>query len=128
MTRKEPAYELARDGSPFSNGTEGYAWFDNWCCRCIHDKPFRKGDDGNACGIWTLALTGKTPAEWIRQDEDRLGDRYHCVEFRDERDGPPPRTEPMPTPPGQGELIPIEPYVAARMFADVVAEAQGVNA
>lgn len=125
MARKEPLYELARDGMPFSNSTEGYSWTANWCDRCVHDKPARQDRYEDACGIFTLALTGKTPAEWIEQDwpagQSPPLDRYHCVEFRDENEGPPPRTEPLPTPPGQGELIPVEPYVGTRMFADVVA-------
>lgn len=109
------------DGSPFSNSTEGEAWTANWCDRCIHDKPAREDRYEDACAIFTLALTGQTPGEWIRQDGFRLGDQYHCIEFRSEDEGPPPPTEPEPTPPGQGELIPMEPYVGTRMFADVVA-------
>ena len=125
MTRKEPLYDLARDGMPFSNSTEGCAFTANWCDRCVHDKPARQDRYEDACGILTLALVNKIPAEWIEQEWGANGppvDRYHCVEFRDEDEGPPPRTEPLPTPPGQGELIPIEPYVGTRMFADVVAE------
>lgn len=119
---KVPTVE-PRDGSPFSNSTEGYAWIENWCDRCIHDKPAREDRYEDACQILTLSLIGKTPGEWLRQDGFRLGDQYHCIEFRSEDDGPEPPTEPMPTPPGQGELIPMEPYVGTRMFADVVAEA-----
>lgn len=108
--------------APFSNGTEFYAWFENWCGRCIHDKPARQDRYEDACQIVTLALVGQTPGEWIEQDRMCLGDQYHCIEFRDEDDGPPPPTEPAPTPPGQGELIPMDPYVGTRMFSDVVAE------
>lgn len=111
------------DEAPFSNSDEGYAWQANWCERCIHDLPAREGRDEDACGIWTLALAGMTPGEWLRQPGDRWADRYHCIEFRDEGDGPPPPTSPQPTPPGQGELIPMEPYTGVRMFADVVATA-----
>lgn len=131
MSRKEPAYELARDGMPFSNGTEGEMWTANWCDRCVHDKPARQDRYEDACGIFTLALTHKVPAEWIKQEwvgDKPPADRYHCVEFRDENEGPPPRTEPLPTPPGQGELVPMEPYVGTRMFADVVAEISEVSA
>lgn len=112
------------DEPAFSNGTEGYAWIANWCDRCIHDKPAREDRYEDACQILILSLIGKTPGEWLRQDGFRLGDQYHCIEFRDEDDGPPPPTEPEPTPPGQGELLPMEPFVGTRMFADVVAEAR----
>jgi hypothetical protein len=122
-----------REGMPFSNSDEGMAFTSNWCDRCIHDKPARQGRYEDACGILTLALTNKIPGEWIEQEWGVPPgggspappiDRYHCIEFRDERDGPPPPTEPAPTPPGQGELIPMEPYVGTRMFSDVVAEAR----
>lgn len=121
------------DEMPFSNSDEGCAFTANWCDRCIHDKPARQDRYEDACGILLVALCGQTPGEWIEQEwgvppsGGRPAppiDRYHCVEFRDERDGPPPRTEPLPTPPGQGELIPVEPYVGTRMFADVVAASQ----
>lgn len=111
----------------FSNGTEFYCWVENWCDRCIHDKPAREDRYEDACQIVLAALIGQTPGEWLRQDGHRLGDQYHCIEFRDENEGPPPRTTPLPTPPGQGELIPVEPYVATRMFSDVVAEIQPVE-
>ena len=117
----------------FSNGTEFYGWLDNWCERCIHDKAARQGRYEDACAILTLAICGEgTPIEWLdgpRDEHDRysLADRYHCIEFRDENEGPPPRTEPLPTPPGQGELIPMEPFVGTRMFSDVTDEAKSVT-
>ena len=126
MTAKQPTAKPL-DKMPFSNSTEGMAFTGNWCDRCIHDKPAREDRYEDACGILLLALTNQTPGEWIEQEWGASGppvDRYHCVEFRDENEPPPPRTEPLPTPPGQGELIPVEPYVGTRMFADVVAEVQ----
>jgi hypothetical protein len=109
---------------PFSNGTEGYAWIENWCDRCLHDKPAREDRYEDACQILAISLLGQTPAEWIRQPGFVLGDTYHCIDFRDEDDGPPPPTEPEPTPPGQGEMFPMEGFVGTRMFADVVAANQ----
>lgn len=119
--------------SAFSNGTEFYGWLANWCDRCIYDKPARQDRYEDACAILTLAICHEgTPIEWLegpRDEHDRysIADQYHCIEFRDEDDGPPPRTEPLPTPPGQGELIPMEPYVGTRMFSDVVAETKAVD-
>lgn len=116
----------ALDKPAFSNGTEGECWTSNWCGRCIHDKPARQGRDGDGCPLILISLCGKTPSEWIEQPWGEKGpslyDRYHCIEFRDEHEPPPPRTTPLPTPPGQGELIPVEPYVGTRMFVDVVDE------
>lgn len=133
MRTAEQIWKDAREGSPFSNGTEGYAWMDNWCGRCIHDKPARNGHEENGCPLLLPALSGKTPVEWLDGPRNEQGhwaidDKYHCIEFRDEDDGPPPPTEPQPTPPGQGELVPMEPYVGTRMFADVVAEVQTEDA
>jgi hypothetical protein len=117
----------AADSPPFSNGTEGYAWMDNWCARCKVDAPARKGDEGNGCPLILLALIGKTPAEWFRQDGNYLGDKYHCVEFRDEDepDGNPHPERPIP---GQGELIPRAPFERPKVFADTAAEFRKVAA
>lgn len=116
------------DRPAFSNGTEFECWVANWCHRCVHDKPAREDRYEDACQIVMIALLGQTPAEWIRQEGFRLGDQYHCIEFRDEDDGPPPPTEPEPTPTGQGELLPMEPFVGTRMFADVASEAAPAGA
>jgi hypothetical protein len=112
----------AREGSPFSNGTEGECWTANWCGRCVHDKAFREGKASTGCDLMLIALCGKTPVEWMRQDGHRLGDQYHCIEFRDERDGPKDPPKPPPQIPGQGLLFDAEPYEGVRMFADVVDE------
>jgi hypothetical protein len=53
----------ATDGSPFSNGTEGYAWMDNWCGRCLNNDE----ETELWCPILTVALFGKTPSEWLEQ-------------------------------------------------------------
>jgi hypothetical protein len=115
-------------GSPFSNSDEGIAWMANWCDRCVHDRPARRGDDGNGCHLILIALCGKTPSEWMEGPRDEKGrysmaDQYHCIEFRDERDrgGREPRS-PRPVP-GQGELIPRDGLEGTRMFVDVVNEA-----
>lgn len=115
-----------REGMPFSNSDEGMWFTSNFCDRCIHDKPARQNRYEDACGILTLALTNQIPGEWLEQewlDGKPPTVRYHCIEFRDEDDGPPPPTEPKPTPPGQGELLPMDGLIGTRMFADVVAEA-----
>ena len=127
-------WEHARDERPFSNGTEGYAWMDNWCFRpCAVDAAWQrydndKGPKADGCPLIVIALNGKTPAEWIEQPRDEqgrmtLGDQYHCMNFRAEGDDPPgPRREPDPMP-GQSEMFDPEPLRRpGRMFADTVAE------
>lgn len=123
MRTYDEIFEAAREGSPFSNSTEGMSWQWNWCDRCVNDKAMRV-DDGRpdpvsgvlGCPILGVAMLGKTPSEWIENDWRRLGDQYHCVEFRDEDDGPSPEPQPLPDPPGMEALLPREPYTAALMF------------
>ncbi|MBG0828509.1 hypothetical protein HS041_12095 [Planomonospora sp. ID67723] len=118
----------AREGSPFSNGTEGYTWMGNWCGRCVHDAPARRDDYANACPLILVALTGKTPAEWLESDPYSLADRYQCLMFRPEDDPGPDEPTPVPDPPGQLTLCPREPYERpARMFVDTLREAADVS-
>lgn len=125
-------WEDAKDERPFSNGTEGYAWTDNWCGTCVHEA----GD--NECPLLGVALMGRTPIEWIEQPWGQvrgqpegvlapsLGDTYHCIMHREEGDdgGEP---EPIPDPPDQGLLLPREPYEGVRMYVDVVSEVDLVS-
>jgi hypothetical protein len=103
----------AKDRRPFSNGTEGYAWMDNWCYRCVHNDEERE----IWCPLLTVALLGKTPAEWIDQTADghRLGDTYRCTEFEERRDddgpGDDPEPEPEPTPVDENQLDLIDAYL-----------------
>lgn len=127
-----PTYEQAkatsRDGSPFSNGTEGYAWMANNCDVCINDKPARENDPGNGCVLILIALEGRTPAEWVDQWDGKgpypLGDQYRCAYYRHEDDGGDPEPTPIPNPPGQLALCPREPYEQARMLAPVQTPAE----
>lgn len=121
MRSFDEAYAGARERSAFSNGTEGECWMDNWCARCVNDSP-EMVDRGEGCPLILVALSGRTPTEWIEQNPLSLSDRYHCIEFRGEDEGGDP--PPPPPIPGQGELIPAEPFEGVRMFADVVAEAR----
>lgn len=121
MRTFQEAYAAAVDEPAFSNGTEGECWMDNWCYRCRNDSP-KLVDQGKGCPLILVSLSGRTPSEWIEQNPLSLGDRYHCIEFRDRNggvDGPKRGPRPMP---GQGELLPAQPYEGTRMFADVVAE------
>lgn len=127
MRSYDEAYEAARDRSAFANGTEGEMWMSNWCERCTHDTE-EKQNKGGGCPLVLVAIMQRTPSEWLDGPRDENGlfsryDQYHCVEFRDRKnppnDGPSRGPRPMP---GQGQLIPEEPYKGVRMFADVVAE------
>lgn len=134
MRTYDEAFAAAVDQSAFSNGTEGHAWMDQWCFRCVHDKGTRDGSDPVGCPLVMVALMGRTPSEWLEQpwqqingrpDGDTapvLGDTYHCVEFRNEDDpGPGYEPQPDPPPPGQLPLFDDQPYRGYRMYADVAA-------
>jgi hypothetical protein len=89
-------YETATDQPPFSNGTEGYGWMENWCwapCQQPdevawqrYEAGLRKTDPGGGCPLILCALMGKTPIEWLDQWDGEgpypIADRYHCIEFR----------------------------------------------
>jgi hypothetical protein len=114
----------ARDGSPFSNGTEGYAWMSKWCDRCKNNDEERE----IWCDILSVALLGKTPSEWFEQSWGQvegepegvvapsLYDRYHCVEFRDEDGAGDTEPKPIPDPPDQEILFPREQAEGVRML------------
>lgn len=126
MRTYEEAMEASRDRAAFANGTEGEMWMANWCERCKHDTPAKQAKGG--CPLVMVAMMQRTPSEWLDGPRDEHGrfsryDQYHCVEFRDINDkgGDGPSRGPRPMP-GQGELLPPEPYEGVRMFADVVAE------
>jgi hypothetical protein len=108
----------ATDTPPFSNGTEFYAWTENWCfapCMSPPEVAWRKYEDGKrkhpmknypgGCPLIQMALLGKTPIEWLDQWTDHskpppLYDRYHCIEFRSEDgDGDDPFGGPPAHPP-----------------------------
>lgn len=114
------SYKRSREGSPFSNGTEGYGWMANWCDRCLIDAPFRNGISKTGCPLLLIAFSGRTPAEWLEQDRDEHGrysiaNQYHCIEFRRPGGGG-GEPRPKPKPRGQGDLFPPEPYRSRRMY------------
>ena len=115
------AFNRSADKPPFANSTEGMAWTENWCARCVHDG-YGLGKDEPQCPLLTLSFTGRTPAEWIEErGEDgawRLDDQYRCVMFRDRDDPGGREPEPVPDPPGQLTLLPREPYTGVRMYVD----------
>lgn len=88
----------ARDTPPFSNGTEGYGWMENWCWRpCMNpvEKAWRDYEDGKrknpmkgyagGCPLIMCALIGKTPVEWLDNWDGEgpypIGGRFTCTEF-----------------------------------------------
>ena len=98
---------------PFSNGTEGYAWMDNWCWH-----PCKK-DRNEDCPLIMAAYMGVTPKEWTEADRFSLGDRYNCSEFEPDDDAScDPQPEPWPQPvaemDGQVDIF--------SAFADQIAE------
>lgn len=124
MRDEHEIHATSRDGRAFSNMTEFEMWAANWCSNCVNDGTWGAGPANAECPLLTVSmLLGCTPGEWLEQPSDSP-DRYHCIEFRGEDDNGPGDPKPPPPIPGQGELIPAEPYVGTRMFADVVAEAR----
>jgi hypothetical protein len=133
MRTVEEIFASARDVPPFSNGTEGYGWMENWCWRpCMNpaEVAWRRYEDGKrktppkdypgGCPLIMCAMDEKTPVEWLDQWDGEgpypIADRYHCIEFRgpdDGDDGGEPR--PRPDPPGMDGLFP-RPERAIRML------------
>ena len=59
-----------------SNGTEGAAFQEHYCAKCVHDQ-----DENNPCIIWMLAWEYDTdepeyPKQWIWK-----GNIPHCTKF-----------------------------------------------
>ncbi|OPC83055.1 hypothetical protein B4N89_20815 [Embleya scabrispora] len=111
----------ALDEPTFSNGTEGYGWMAANCDTCVHDKPIRD-DSGPGCPLLLIAMIGKRPVQWLDGPRGETGlfsiaTQYVCTEYRDEDDGPDPTPRPIPDPPGQGVLLPREPYTGHRVLA-----------
>jgi hypothetical protein len=83
----------AKQEPAFSNGTEGYAWMDNWCWH-----PCKK-DRNEDCPLIMASIMGVTPIEWTEVERFSLADRYNCSEFEpDDRDGDDREPEPFPQP------------------------------
>lgn len=127
MRTYDEAFAAALDRRPFANGTEGYSWTANWCDRCLHDKGTRDGTNDRGCELLCVAIMGRTPVEWLEQDRARLGDQYHCTEFRedddpygdnepDPTDPPPPSTAYDPEMPGQTTIFEALTDLAVQQF------------
>lgn len=117
MRSYDEIYDGSRDEPAFSNSGDGDEWMSRWCERCTNDSP-EMVDRGDGCPLILIAVVGRTPAEWFGQPNGSA-DRYHCVEFRDRDDPGEGGPQPVPTPPGQGTLLPREPFTGVRMYADV---------
>src|SRR5271168_3567774 len=143
MRSYDEVYATARDEWPFSNGTEGFSWMENWCyapCRNPAEVAWQRYEDGKrttapkdfpgGCPLIQVALMGRTPTEWLEQPLVNglmvLGDQYHCIEFRGPDDGggkPRPRREP----PGMDGLFP-RPERTLRMLKQPARERELVGA
>lgn len=118
MRTYDEAKTEAREGSPFSNGTEGEMWMSRWCERCSNDPVDPEEQATNGCPLILIALEAHTPAEWLPQPFESP-DRYHCIEYRSPDDGP-GEPQPIPDPPGQPGLFPRADFEGVRMYADSV--------
>lgn len=123
MRTYEEIYATARDTPPFSNGTEGYGWMENWCWAPCHNPAEKAWQDyevgkrktapkefPGGCPLIICAMMGRTPTEWLdqwKEGEPYPIDRFHCIEFRGPDDGggdPSPR--PKREPPDMDGLFP----------------------
>jgi hypothetical protein len=108
------AFADARDEPPFSNGTEGYDWMENWCwapCHTPVEKAWQECEAGEreaedwfqgGCPLILVAMMGRTPSEWLPQSD--FGD-FHCIEFRGPDDLGGDEPQPVPDPPGMDALF-----------------------
>lgn len=108
----------AREGSPFSNGSEFEIWQDANCGTCVHDKPAREGREWDGCPLLAIVYADLTPAEWLKsQNPPSPASIYTCVEYRHENDGKDdPEPKPIPDPPGQLTLFPREGFEGVRLL------------
>lgn len=130
MRTYDEAWEAATDKRPFSNGTEGYAWQDNWCGSCLNDSE-QMVDEGRGCPLLLVALMDRTPAEWIEQPWGQvkgrpegvlapyLGDTYHCTEYRERGEGEPDPPAPVPEDPNQITIFEVFMDQAVEQFEAV---------
>lgn len=100
------AYERAKDEPAFSNSSEWEIWSARTCEECVHDG-MGVGEDQPQCPLITVALCGRTPAEWTDQ-QPPLG-AYACACFSRRPDEPATRAPESPAPaepiPGQLEMF-----------------------
>lgn len=99
-------YARATDEAPFSNSTEGESWFAAWCATCARDAF---ADQGKGCPLLTVAMCGRTPAEWLRAPNHEVftdfgmavPKLYQCIEYRPRGGGTGP-ARPLPEPDQDG--------------------------
>lgn len=138
MRSEEAILADARDEAPFSNGTEGYGWMENWCwrpCQTPAEKAWQAYENGDrkkplkaypgGCPLIMAAMIGKTPVEWLDQWDGKspypIATRFHCTEFipPDEGGGNPGPPRPRREPPNMDGLFPRPPR-AIRMLKPYV--------
>lgn len=120
MDSYDTAYANARNERAFSNSTDWEIWSYNNCETCVHDAETRTGDAplGAGCPLILVAMTDRTPREWIPGPNKYCGDQYTCVFYRHEDDDDPdPR--PVPDPDGMEALFPRETCEGPRVFIDL---------
>jgi hypothetical protein len=98
--RVRPRDELnqyARDERLFANGTEAYAWQENWCRQChnsveLASRRYENGerktppkDFPGGCPLLLMSWMGRIPTEWLEQPLVEgllvLGHQFRCIEY-----------------------------------------------
>lgn len=123
MRDYDAIYKAAKEGSPFSNSTQGEIWMNQWCYRCKVDAPYQRDESDTGCPLLVVALVGMTPAEWTtRTNDDAIHANYHCSEFVPDDDDEggggdsprAPRPKPVAVMDGQVDMFEV--------FADGIAD------
>lgn len=117
MRDYDAIYDDATDESPFSNGTAGEIWMDQWCYRCKVDGPFQRDEAPEGCPLLLVALMQRTPKEWTETGCQT----YTCSEFvPDDEGGDGGEPEPQPFPQPVAEMDGQADIFSA--FADQITE------
>jgi hypothetical protein len=118
MDDVDTIYANAREGRPFSNGTDWEIWSYNNCENgCVHDAAYQRGETNEGCPLVLVAMLDRTPREWIPGPDEYCGDKYACVFYRHEDEDDPDATpQPVPDPDGMEALFPREICEGPRVF------------
>ncbi len=79
LVLSEKEMEPRVERSPFSNSDEGDTWMGRWCETCVHDE-LGTGDEV-FCPLVTMALSRRTPQQWVDRERGGLSGRYTCTAY-----------------------------------------------
>jgi len=65
----------------FSNSTDGDAYYEAFCSKCVHDQQYRKDQTGGGCPVWLLHHMGNY------EECNRAESHLHVLIPRDKKTG-----------------------------------------